>query len=64
LSLKGEIVVVDGPPPVRALHGVGKVTEEHLAGAGLRTVGDLQDYAGDLRVLVGVGQKNALLTVR
>lgn len=41
------------PLPVRALHGVGKVTEEALAGAGFRTIGDLQDYPGDLRHLVG-----------
>lgn len=41
------------PLPVRALHGVGRVTEEHLRRAGLRTVGDLQDYPGDLRALVG-----------
>jgi DNA polymerase-4 len=41
------------PLPVRALHGVGRVTEETLTGAGLRTIGDLQDYLGDLRSLVG-----------
>ena len=41
------------PLPVRALYGVGKVTEESLNRAGLATVGDLQDYAGDLRALVG-----------
>jgi len=41
------------PLPVRSLHGVGKVTEENLVRAGLRTVGDLQDYSGDLRALVG-----------
>ncbi len=39
--------------PVRVLHGVGIVTEETLARVGLRTVGDLQEYAGDLRALVG-----------
>ena len=39
--------------PVRSLHGVGKVTEENLHRAGIRTVGDLQDYTGDLRALVG-----------
>jgi len=32
---------------------VGRVTEQALLGAGIRTVGDLQDYSGDLRVLVG-----------
>jgi DNA polymerase IV len=41
------------PMPVRAIHGVGKVTEQALLGACLRTIGDLQDYAGDLRSLVG-----------
>jgi len=41
------------PLPVRALHGVGTVTEQTLVGAGLRTIGDLQDHPGDLRALVG-----------
>ena len=41
------------PLPVRAIHGVGKVTEEILHQASLRTVGDLQDYTGDLRALAG-----------
>ncbi len=41
------------PLPVRSLHGIGKVTEEHLHRAGIRTVGDLQNYRGDLRALVG-----------
>jgi DNA polymerase IV len=41
------------PLPVRALHGVGRVTEEILHRAGVETVGDLQDYPGDLRALVG-----------
>ena len=41
------------PLPVRALHGVGKVTEENLHRAGIHTVGDLQNYPGDLRALVG-----------
>ncbi len=41
------------PLPVRSLHGVGAVTEQVLVGAGLRTVGDLQDHPGDLRALVG-----------
>jgi DNA polymerase-4 len=39
--------------PVRALYGVGIVTEQTLNQAGVRTVGDLQDYTGDLRALVG-----------
>jgi DNA polymerase IV len=41
------------PMPVRAIHGVGKVTEEVLQKAGISTVGDLQVYPGDLRALVG-----------
>jgi DNA polymerase-4 len=41
------------PLPVRALHGVGRVTEEILRNAGVETVGDLQTYPGDLRALVG-----------
>ena len=41
------------PLPVRAIYGVGKVTERVLLDAGLNTVGDLQDYPGDLRALVG-----------
>ena len=41
------------PLPVRAIHGVGEVTEKILHQAGLRTVGDLQDHPGDLRALVG-----------
>ncbi len=41
------------PLPVRVIHGVGKVTEQTLGQAGIATVGDLQDYAGDLRALVG-----------
>jgi DNA polymerase-4 len=38
---------------VRVLYGVGNVTEQVLNRAGIRTVGDLQDYPGDLRALVG-----------
>ena len=41
------------PLPVRSLFGVGKVTEAALKGAGLETVGDLQDHRGDLRALAG-----------
>jgi DNA polymerase-4 len=41
------------PMPIRALHGVGRVTGQVLENAGLKTIGDLQDYAGDLRALVG-----------
>ena len=39
--------------PVRTLYGVGKVTEQVLVKAGISTVGDLQDYTGDLRAQVG-----------
>ena len=41
------------PMPVRTIHGVGKVTEQVLVNAGIKTIGDLQDYGGDLRALVG-----------
>ena len=41
------------PLPVRAIHGVGSVTEAALHQAGLRTVGELQDHPGDLRALLG-----------
>jgi DNA polymerase-4 len=41
------------PLPVRALYGVGKVSQDVLNRAGVETVGDLQDYPGDLRALVG-----------
>src|SRR5215472_15975328 len=41
------------PLPVRALYGVGKVTEQVLHQAGVQTIADLQDYPGDLGALVG-----------
>lgn len=41
------------PLPCRVLHGVGRVTADILNGAGIQTVGDLQDYTGDLRPLLG-----------
>jgi DNA polymerase IV len=41
------------PISIRALHGVGKVTEEILNKAGIQTIGDLQDFGSDLRALVG-----------
>ena len=41
------------PLPVRTLFGVGKVTEQALHAAGIQSIGDLQDYRGDLRALVG-----------
>src|SRR5439155_4682847 len=39
--------------PVRAIHGVGKVTEQALNQAGIVTAGYLKDYPGDLRALAG-----------
>jgi DNA polymerase-4 len=53
LIRESEKVAFLRPLPVRSLHGVGKVTEENLHRAGIQTVGDLQDYPGDLRALVG-----------
>lgn len=41
------------PLPIRTIHGVGQVTEQVLQQAGISTVGDLQDYPGELRSLVG-----------
>jgi DNA polymerase-4 len=41
------------PLPVRTLYGVGKVTEQVLNQVGIVRVGDLQDYVGDLRALIG-----------
>jgi len=41
------------PLPVRALYGAGRATEGILSEEGIQTVGDLQDYSGDLRALVG-----------
>lgn len=41
------------PFPVRVLYGVGQATAGVLAQAGIETIGDLQDYQGDLRALVG-----------
>ncbi|MBI4326274.1 MAG: DNA polymerase IV [Chloroflexi bacterium] len=46
------------PMPVRVIHGIGRVTEQVLQQAGISTVGDLQDYPGELRSLVGsIGPK-------
>jgi DNA polymerase-4 len=39
--------------PIRAIPGVGKVTEQTLSQAGIVQIGDVQDYPGDLRALVG-----------
>jgi DNA polymerase-4 len=41
------------PLPVRAIPGVGRVTEEALQKVGLHTIGDLQDRKSDLRELAG-----------
>lgn len=41
------------PMPARAIHGVGKVTEQEFHRVGLHTIGDIQDYKSDLRALVG-----------
>jgi len=41
------------PISVRDIYGVGKVTEQALNEAGLKTVGDVQDYKGNLRSLLG-----------
>ncbi|HEU6449043.1 MAG TPA: DNA polymerase IV [Verrucomicrobiae bacterium] len=41
------------PLPVRALYGVGKVTEQTLIHAGIDTIGALQDFPNDLRALLG-----------
>ena len=41
------------PLPVRALYGVGKVTEQTLNRAGIDTIGALQDFPNDLRALLG-----------
>ncbi len=39
--------------PVNRIHGVGQVTAATLNRAGLRTIGDIQEYKGSLRDLVG-----------
>ena len=39
--------------PVRAIPGVGKVSEQALKFCGITHIGDLQDHPGDLRALVG-----------
>ena len=41
------------PLPARTIYGVGKVTEQVLNKVGISTIGDVQDYSGDLRALVG-----------
>jgi DNA polymerase-4 len=39
--------------PIRKIHGVGAATEKALNGAGIFTIGDLQNHPGDLRAIVG-----------
>ena len=39
--------------PASTIHGVGKVTSDALAHRGLLTIGDIQDFTGDLRSIVG-----------
>lgn len=51
--LESEKVAFLRPLPSSAIHGVGKVTAQVLANAGLYTIGDIQDHPGDLRALVG-----------
>ena len=41
------------PLTASAIHGVGKVTAEALGKMGLHTIGDIQDYKGDLRAVAG-----------
>lgn len=53
LITESEKIAFLRPLPVRTLYGVGKVTAQTLNQAGLATIGDLQDYPGDLRALVG-----------
>lgn len=50
---EGEKVAFLRPLKVESLHGVGHVTAANLHRAGIQTVGDLQDYPGDLRPFVG-----------
>lgn len=53
LIRESEKVAFLRPLSVRCLHGVGEVTEANLRRAGIETIGELQDYAGDLRPWVG-----------
>jgi len=49
------------PLPVRRLWGVGKVTEDRLAGRGISTVGDIAATSMDqLAAIVGVGSARSL----
>jgi DNA polymerase-4 len=51
--LESEKVAFLRPLSVRAIHGVGNVTGEMLASAGINTIGDIQKFKGDLRSIVG-----------
>jgi len=53
LILEKEKVRFLRPLPVRVLYGVGRVTQQSLNKAGISTIGNLQDYQGDLRALAG-----------
>ncbi len=53
LVTEAEKVAFLRPLPCRTLHGVGAVTADVLAKAGLNTIGDVQDHPGDLRALIG-----------
>jgi DNA polymerase-4 len=41
------------PLPVATIHGVGPVTAELLSGMGIHTIGDLQDWRGNLEPVLG-----------
>jgi len=53
LIVESEKVAFLRPLAVGVLHGVGKVTATQLNQAGIETVGDLQDFAGDMRAIAG-----------
>lgn len=53
LITEAEKVAFLRPLPVGVIHGVGRVTTTQLNQAGIETVGDLQDFAGDLRAVAG-----------
>lgn len=41
------------PLPVRAIHGVGKVTDDTLRKAGIHTIRQIQEHPSDLRAIAG-----------
>jgi DNA polymerase-4 len=53
LIRESEKVAFLRPLSVRSIHGVGPVTAEALEGHGYRTIGDLQNSAGNLGAIVG-----------